>query len=480
MRMKIKTLTLILCLFTTTSFFSAQSQENASDSIDYEEDLLGGIVLKEPEFSDNRQQNYSMHGFFRQQVAYAFQSPEPSYGYSRADPGLSKLQSELNLDFEYFLPDEWKFRSILNTRYDSYYQMEGRESFTDETLDAYESEVRLRDVYFEGPLWERFWFKSGRMIDVWGESESAQIIDLLNPRDLREFGQQDVEDIRTPVWATKLQYSGDGWLADFIIVHENRPNQYATNRSDFDPYISIRDSLNLVGEEEAMESRFFEEPEFLFRYLYNLQGSDVSVVLGYVFNDALTLMHTDTVAASDKPTVTLFSKKVKVVGLAGNYVRGSWLVRSEMAWKSGVAVQNTDIFSVDAQNSGKRGWSEKDQVQGMAGATYTGIADLSVSIEGSFVRILDHESSLLQDSFTPSIVMTVLYDMFYQTLHNIWVVNYYPDTREWVNRLSAIYEYSDSVHFSGDIINYESSEETGFLYPYRNQDRIQLGIKYLF
>ena len=165
-------------------------------------------------------------------VNFAHKAPEDGMTDHR---GLSRLRLKGGLTLDVTPVEDWKIRVGATGHHDTAYAINGRDRYTDETLDEMESELRLKEAYVQGKLGPNLDLKFGRQIVVWGKSDNIRITDILNPLDNREPGMVDIEDLREPVTMTKLDYYHKAWSFSAIAVHEIRFNYNPPFGSDFFP-----------------------------------------------------------------------------------------------------------------------------------------------------------------------------------------------------------------------------------------------------
>ena len=166
-----------------------------------------------------------------------------SYNYAHKEPnpgetdwrGLSSLKTELQLELDARLSDSWQLFLSGDGFHDFVYSIRGRENYSSEVLDNYETQAQLRKAYLRGRLTKKLDLKVGRQIVVWGKSDNIRVTDILNPLDLREPGLTDLEDLRLPVTMTRLDFYHGKWGISGIAVHEHRYNKMPEYGSDFYP-----------------------------------------------------------------------------------------------------------------------------------------------------------------------------------------------------------------------------------------------------
>ncbi len=176
--------------------------------------------MKVEEADPASSQTIEVGGFVREDLAYSIHAPEERFEFTRRDPHFTKIRTTLNLSLEVPLSTSWKTKISINGFHDDYYRQAGRETFAEETITTCETELELRDTFVEDPLSSNLWLKFGRQIIVWGEADSVQIVDQVNPRDSRELGHVDIEDSRLPIWSTKISYTFGDWEWNGVVLHE--------------------------------------------------------------------------------------------------------------------------------------------------------------------------------------------------------------------------------------------------------------------
>lgn len=91
------------------------------------------------------------------------------------------------------------------------------------------SEFAWREVYLDLPL-GNLELRLGRQHIVWGEMVGLFFADVVSAKDMREFFNQDFDQLRIPQWAARAEYFTNGWRAELIWV----------------PYVSV-DNIGFFG-----------------------------------------------------------------------------------------------------------------------------------------------------------------------------------------------------------------------------------------
>ncbi len=447
--------------------------------------------LKQAESRSPENQFIQFGGFFKEDLGY-------SYEHESDQPEYSKIRSVLNLAADLKLTKNWRVKAVWNGFFDYAYSNYGRDKFTDETLDTYESESEIRDFFVDGSFTGWLRLKFGRQIIAWGESDVDQITDLANPRDNRELGIVDLEDARIPVLSTKVSFLLGSWETNLVAIHENRPNKAPAAGSEFDPLADLR-GMFTINDEEISENNA-DNTEYLVRVFRSFNGGDIGLVWADVYNDGyhLDFESFNATAPIKKLSVTPRHKRVQTIGLTGNIVRGSWLFKSEVARKSGAAlarnqedlIEQMTTAAILAGTIGKtyfsqetgvvETWSNKDLMLGMFGVEYSGLDDLTLNIEGNFEKIESYEDNLSSSETSGSITFRASYSALNDRFNTIVYWFHLTDDNGDVYRINLDYDLKDALNLSGGFIFYEASDEEALVYPFRKNDRFFTALKYSF
>ncbi len=460
--------------------------EDSGFSDDSDSDELSSI---QDEINDAEGRFLSFGGFFKEDIGY-------SYEHEENQTDFSKIKSILNLSLALKFSNSWQMKGVWNSFYDYAYINFGRDKFTEETLDAYETESEIRDMYLDVSLsgWLKLQF--GRQIIAWGESEIEQIVDLANPRDNRELGMVDIEDARIPVFATKFTLSFDTLEANLVAIHEIRSNKAPAAGSEFDPLAWLRNVFD-INEEEVPGSEY-DNTEYLIRLFKSFNGGDVGLFWADVYQDSYHLDFESFDVSTNLLSVTPRYKRIQSIGFSGNLARGPWLFRTEIAMKTGVAVaRNQEDLSAQimqtVMSSGITGttfynretrvittWSEKQLLQCMLGFDYSGFENITFSVEGNLEVIKDHEDNLSSNENSGSLILHLKHTAMNDTLTTDLFWFHLTEDNGDLYRINLDYDLNDALTLSGGAVVYEASKEDAQVYPFRKNDRLFSALKYSF
>jgi uncharacterized protein DUF1302 len=369
--------------------------------------------------------------------------------------GLQRLRNRANLQLDVDLPYEWKGRVEGWGFYDAAYAINGRSDYTREVRREYELDAEVGEAWLAGDLAEHVDVAIGRQVVIWGRSESLRVLDVLNPLDNREPGRVDLEDIRRPVSMLNLKgYAGD-WSAALIAIPEIRFDSNPVVGSDFFP-----------GTIDLAERRphHFEDTELAAALNGTFSGWDVSLHGAWFWNDLPRL------DGALVPT-RLVHDRLWMVGAGGNYTKGSWLFKAELAYLDGL---------------GFFGLRDKSRFDALLGAEYYGIADTTLVVEVVERHLFAYERGMRSaPSFTredsQEIALRLSRNFWNDTLHATLVgIVLAIDARDGsVARFDLDYDVLDALTVGVGLLLYQQ----GALPPldaWADNDRVIFKLKWSF
>ena len=293
--------------------------------------------------------------------------------------GFNQAQTSMYLQVDGKLSENWKVRISGDAFYDAIYDIKGSDEYNQETLDAYQTQLRFDDVYLQGRLSNDVDLKVGRQIVVWGKSDSIRITDVINPLDNRLPGMTDIEDLRLSTTMAKLDYYLGSWNLSAMAIGESRIFIEAAPRSEFFPVDSV--FLKPDGSSAAPDpfielenpDVFWDNTQFAFAANGVFSGWDLSFYAADVFDSK---WHLESTLGNTVRRVS----KIQMLGSAFNVVTGSWLLKTEVAYVDGVRYNSTN--------------DEKSRFDALVGVDYMGVKDTVLSLEVANKHILDYERQM--------------------------------------------------------------------------------------
>ncbi len=414
------------------------------------DDVLGGFDDKPVEIdktADDSEKTgpslFDLGGSLTMASAYNYAHKAPDEGKTDYR-GLSRLRSELQLDLDIRLSDQWKAFVSGRTFYDAAYAINGRDSYTDKVLGAYENESEFRDVYIQGTISRNLDIKIGRQIIVWGKSDNVRVTDVLNPFDNREPGMVDIEDLRLPVTMTRLDYYFDQWSVTGIAVHEIRFNKNPTYGSDFYPF-------DFIEPYEEKPDNNMKNWEYALALNGIFKGWDVSFYYARIYDDN-PYAEVAKVAGADKPVATLRHSRLEMYGVSANWAIKSWLIKTEAAYFDRLRYS---FIQGDA----------KGRFDVLAGVEYAGFNEAIISLEIVNRHIVGYDQEM---EASPDVTGEDLFQSFFRysgdfynaRLHILFLFSLLgiDGSDGGFGRLQAKYDIVDTLSVTAGVVTYQSGD----------------------
>jgi hypothetical protein len=450
-------------------FDDKAEDKKETNGIEEDEILKGFEDETEAVDTDTAEKQYlpaflSLDGYFKLGASYNLHGHEAA-GTDTDYHGLSRLRTELQIELDAKFSETWQARVAANGFYDFVYTIRGRDDYTDDVLDEYEDELEFGEVWLLGSLTDHLDIKAGRQVVVWGKSDNIRITDVLNPLDLREPGLTDIENLRLPVTMTKLDYFLKGLNLSAMAIHEIRYNKNPVFGNDFFPL-----PQPLPSKETPDEGFDLDDTEFAMALNGIFRGWDASFYWANIYDDAPHLALNSMIPV---PTFKQDHARLNMVGAAFNYAWGNWLFFTEAAFFDGIEFLN---------NPGKNYY----RIDALLGTEYSGFTDTTVSFEIADRHITNYDSNLEdapdfveEDTFISALRLTRSY--WHDTLNLTLLTQTFGITGDdgAFQRLSAEYDYTDSIEITGGVVFYKSGDLKRFR-GVGDNDRVFLEIKYHF
>jgi len=433
--------------------FEDQPQNDGRQTVVSEESAI-------PSDHQNRVFNVNMNGHVSVRSTYNYAHKEPENDETDWR-GLSSLRSEIMLTVDTKLGKNWSTRLSGSAAYDAAYDINGRDTYTDDIQDTYISELELLETYVQGSLLSFLDVKAGRQVVVWGKLDNIRVTDILNPLNLREFGATDIEDLRLPVNMLKIDSYIFNWTLTGMAIPEIRFNKNPEYGSDFYPV----DSPPI---HEEIPENGFEHMEYALSASGIFSGWDVAFYWADVYSDAA---HMERLPGFFQ--VELAHARIKLYGTAFNIAFGNWLLKAEAAYIDGVKYFNTDDDTYSRTDFG-------------VGIEFSGFTEAALGMEVVQRQIHDYEDVLknqpdhLEETSTQSVVRLTknwLNDTLSLTLlGSVFGTDF---KKGALQRYELAYDLSDGLLVKGGLVAYQSGATTGFD-NIQDNDRLFLEFKYSF
>lgn len=399
--------------------------------------------------------DYQITGHFKQGVSYGVQYPTTS-GFDRDDKGVEKLDTSLYLALEKDVSDEALLKASFDLSLDWANWQAGELSYNRD-----DTKFMWRDLYLDWAE-EDLWVRVGNQILAWGESDVLAITDVVNPRDLTQLGQADLEDIRLQTPVLFLSHPWSGMQAEMALIYGAAANEMAASGEAFDPYINYTNAGLTVSEKDP------DQPiEFVGRLYKRFNGGDYAITLADVNWDEVS-----GAAFINSNELIFQASRVKVLGMSGSWVKGDYLFKYDIAQHWDKALQPDNVTSTP--------WQEYDQTLAAVILEYSGIDEWVLTFELDSTYTHDYSESLTVKErghgFFARARWTTLND---QLTSQFSVLNLLGGEGQ-IFRLSVDYDIQDGMSIGSEYVAYRADSESDDLYAYRDQDVVKLRYSYHF
>lgn len=442
----------------------------------FEDDDFNTVISETTDVFSTDVQAWDITGSLVLNASYNYLSHESTVGTDYQ--GLSKLRSQLNLQYDHDISDDWQTRIAAYVFYDWVYGIQNDREFTDEVKDEYRQEAEFREVWIRGKLSQSTDIKIGRQVVNWGRSESLRVLDVLNPVDNREMGLADIENLRLPVFMVKTDYYTKRWSYSLIAIPEVRFSKNPVEGNDFYTTDTSFSPIPIDIQEEDPDDISGTSWATAAKGIFN--GWDVSFHAARLWSDRPYVKPIFSPSATPGMPADIWllaHSRINLYGVGGNYSTGSWLFKSELAYLA-------DLGYTASGNLGFEGTVNKDRFDAMLGLEYYGLSNTTFSFDIVNRHIADFEKSMkptfahrdeqetafrvTRNFMNERLQITALFVAFGEDAKNGSIV-----------RATTEYEIQDALNVTFGVITYQDGDPPPFDKIDKN-DRVFGEIKWSF
>lgn len=314
---------------------------------------------------------------------------------------LAQLRQSADLVLRYKKPfslagDRLQLRLFADVyaEYDFAY-LHARERFDQPTLDAYESNVIGREAY-AALSWGVLELTFGRQIVPFGQGDILSPLDIVNPRDTREPGLAELEELRMAVLMSRAGLFFGAHRIEALAVHESYFGLRAAPLSDFSPLRKlVLDDPRVAAVLAERSLRYEQLPDrftrgagqFYGRYSYAGAGIDLALYAGSTL-DKPGIPQAPGRAELARRVVALpiWHPRYSALGHAGAKPLGDFVLR----WELGVDLDRPLALQQVRDQPLSLAMVRRHQLNGLLGVTYSGITDTRVWLEYAQRVVLDN------------------------------------------------------------------------------------------
>jgi len=328
------------------------------------------------------------------------------------------------------------------------------------------TKIQFREAYMEY-TGERWGFKAGRQIIIWGKADGLKITDVISPMDLTEFLAQDYDDIRMPVNGLVLSKFSKNWDLDLVCipVFESYILPGANN-----PWGMDYAELELV-EDEAITPEFnLSNVEYGGKLSFYLSGIDFDIsalntwnkapVYSYYINDSTDVMH-----------IRPEHHRLGFVGMGFSKSLSAFIIRGESAFYF------DKKFTPKPENY-EAGLLESNSINYLLGVDWYPGNEWTITGQFSDEYILDYTNQNALNEHTYISTLGISKKILHSTL-SLSTFGYIGlNEGDFFNRTSADYSLSDNIHV---MIGYDWFHgDSGVFGRYNQNSQLWLKAKFSF
>jgi hypothetical protein len=315
---------------------------------------------------------------------------------------------------------------------------------------------------------------------------------VVNPRDQREPGLADLDDLRLAVLASRVGWFVGDHRVEIMGIHEGYYGEFAPPLADYSPFKAV-----VAGDESVAtlladkRLRFKHTPEglsagaqmVLGRWVYKGPGLDLGLYAASVVDRAgLVVLPEFNLALLQAKNVDLVldHRRYTLVGTSGATAVDAWLFKWEAVAEIGKAYNTGDPAAQPPDLSVGTG----STVGGMVAASYTGIRDTTIAFEFQKAWLVDDPGEVLFPVATPVAALRVQHKMLQErlTLAAAATAIGWQAERGHLVRLEASYALADGLSAGLGLVHYGPGDADVFgpFSGFANHDRFFSKLRYDF
>lgn len=381
-----------------------------------------------------------------------------------------------------------------------------RSEFDAGTLDAYEGQLVGGETFLsvgQGPLE----LTLGRQIVAFGRGDMLSPLDIVNPRDLREPGLSELEDMRMAVVASRLGLYAGYHRFEVLVVHEA---YFGLRPAPQSPFSSLRTQLanpSLGLPEWAWPERYednvgrfsVEGQQPYLRYGYAGPGADVGLYAGSTLDpQGLPVFPSPDLSAEQLLTtyvapalsgqgiaLQLSHPRYWALGADAALPVGDFIIKGEIGADLNRTLGPIPVASTgDDSSFPEFRYAKRHQLNWMLGVTYS-IADGALTLESAGRKTFNEPTGLLRPSI-PDVALLYRQDFLRQRLHVTFAAMAFgllDNYQGLLARLECRYDLDDGVALGLGYVTYQPGgdpESFSVLSGFDRNDRIFASLRWDF
>jgi hypothetical protein len=432
---------------------------------------------------------FALGATLRLQSALRTESSEPSR--------LAKLRQvvQLRFDFKHDFGSSAQLRlhASVRSEVDFVYLLDPA-AYDPPTYEQYAWLILPEETYLAfdcAPLQLSF----GEQIVNFGQGEMLSVLDVINPRDLREPLLTDPADLRLPVLLTRAGLAIERTRAEVVVVHEPFFGLSAPPLGEFSPLRKLLLDNPAFG--PAVTGRSLRNQHLPEHSLIDLGATQVHGRVSWSGSGVdlalLAASLLDGVGVPSLPPPQSFAEqnielpithpRYSMLGHAGAASLGAFVLRWELAFNF------SRPFTARHTDTQLMNWFavRSHELQGMLGLTYVPTATTSAALEVAQSYLFDdpgrspelHTETLFPvqaPQFALRFNQSLLRERLNLALFGLLIG--LPRVNAWAARAELSYALMDNINVALGFVMYRPSDQFGVFYGFEHVDRVFLNLRW--
>lgn len=425
---------------------------------------------------------------------------ESAVRLERPDARWGKLRQVLGLRLEHnhLIGQEGaSFQAVASGRGEAdFAYLMNPEKYDDPTMELYGSRLIVGETYLRVAT-SHVELAFGEQIVNLGQGEVLSVLDVVNPRDLREPLFQDAAALRLPVLMSRLGVTLDRLSAVLLAVHEPYFGLLPPPTGEFSPFRKLLLDIPTLGSVlTERELRYQHEPgraptqidatQFHLRLAYSGSNVDLSLHASSLLDPlGIPALPNAEAWAREDIDLPVYHPRYGLIGQSGAASMGAFVLRWELA------AELKRPYLLAPLDTTLPEWSSErmNTLGGMLGLTYIPSARANLALEVLQTGVLDNperrtpkEAELLFPVEATQLALRsdtrFLRDRAQLTLLVLCIGVL--DFNALAARAELAYELFDAVRASLGVVTYQPSSEFGVFYGFNRNDRIYANVRWDF
>jgi hypothetical protein len=407
---------------------------------------------------------------------------------------LAKLRQvfEGRLEWQHDLGSSWQIRAITSGRTEvDFALLADTTAYRAPDIDVYGWQLLPRETYLSLSS-SGFSLSFGEQIANLGQGEVLSVLDVVNPRDLREPLLADLSEIRMPVLMTRLAATLGTVRFELFAVHEPYFGLTPPPLGEFSPFrrLILESAAPLAT--RTLSNAHWPRRDVTFttatqghaRMSWSGPSIDLTLSASSVL-DPLGVPALPPAAAFDSQAIALpiLHPRYTLFGQSGALTLGAFVLRWEAAFELSRRIALRDTSTPLLRLSSVR----RSGVRGLLGLTYVPSASTNAGLEIVHAYLLDSpnrvpgsQARTLFPLEEPQLALRAS-QRFLRDRANLSVLVVRIGARHlnaWVSRVELGYAVLDNVEVTLGCVTYHPTNRFGFFYGFTAHDRVFLDLRW--